>query len=46
MLLKKNKNIKIDSLRSKMSYISQDIFLLNGTLRENLQSKKMSQMTI
>lgn len=34
------RNIKINSLRSKISYISQDIFLLNGTLRENLQSKK------
>ena len=33
------RTIKIDSLRNKMSYISQDIFLLNGTLRENLQSK-------
>ncbi|MDD7290533.1 MAG: ABC transporter ATP-binding protein [Veillonella caviae] len=34
------RNIKISSLRNKISYISQDIFLLNGTLRENLQSKK------
>lgn len=33
------RDIRISSLRSKISYLSQDIFLLNGTLRENLQSK-------
>ncbi|MCX8168585.1 MAG: ATP-binding cassette domain-containing protein, partial [Ignisphaera sp.] len=30
------KDINIESLREKISYISQDIFLFSGTIRENL----------
>ena len=30
------KDISLDSLRKKISYISQDIFLFSGTIRENL----------
>lgn len=30
------KDINIDTLRSKIAYISQDIFLFSGTIRENL----------
>ena len=31
------KDIGIESLRSKIAYISQDIFLFSGTIRENLE---------
>ena len=31
------KDISLDALRSKIAYISQDIFLFSGTIRENLQ---------
>lgn len=34
------KDIRLKSLRGQMAYISQDIFLLNDTLRKNLQSNK------
>ncbi|MCF0126164.1 MAG: ABC transporter ATP-binding protein [Clostridia bacterium] len=38
---KEIRQINIDSLRSKISYISQDLFLMNGTLRDNLQSEEL-----
>lgn len=31
------KDIELDALRDKIAYISQDIFLFSGTIRENLQ---------
>ena len=31
------KDIKLEALRSRIAYISQDIFLFSGTIRENLE---------
>ena len=31
------KDINLESLRNRIAYISQDIFLFSGTIRENLE---------
>lgn len=35
------KDINLESLRNRIAYISQDIFLFSGTIRENLELKKI-----